>query len=261
MTIDTSQPIDPATIRLHRSGRGAPLLLLHGLGMRRQAWDCLGGLADRFELIACDLPGHGEAAVPPAPYGIDDLSESLAVAMRRDGIGCAHVVGDDLGGMVAQHLAASEPDLVDRLVLCATTPCYNDDDRAAWHQRAATVRLGGALSLLPAMERLWFTPAFLAQDPPALRLMRDSYASGPAEGLARACEALAAADLIDLTADIYARSLVLVGEQDTLAYREAADWLAQSIAGAKLAYVPHAAHASVLEQPGWMAHVLTAFLG
>ena len=199
------------TIRFHRSGHGAPLLMLHGLGQDWRSWDGLAALSDRYELIACDLPMLDR---------IDAMSEVIGTALQRDGIGQMHVLGHDLGGMVAQHLAASEPGLVDRLILCATTPTFNDDDQALWRQRAASI---------------------------------------PSEALA--CEALATADLIDLAGEIYARTLVLVGENDTLAYREAADWLAQSIGGAKLAFVPAASHGVPLEQPGWLIAVVRAFLG
>jgi 3-oxoadipate enol-lactonase len=261
MTAQTTETLDPAMIRLHRAGKGAPVVMLHGLGMDRHAWGCLGALADSFEIVTYDLPGHGETAVPPSPYGIEELSEQLATVLQREGITRAHVVGHDLGGLIAQRLAASQPAMVDRLVLCATTPCFNDDDRATWQQHAAIARGAGTASLLRVMEPEWFTATFVAQDPLALHLMRDSFAACPSEGFALACEALARADLIDSTSEIYARTLVLVGEHDTLAFREAADWLAQSIDGAKLAYVPHAAHAAVLEQPGWMVHVLGSFLG
>ena len=202
------------TIDFHRSGQGASLLMLHGLDQNRHVWDGLAGLSDRFECIGCDLPMLD---------GIDALSKALAAALRHDGIERTHIVGHDLGGMVAQHLAASEPGLVDRLILCATTPTFNDDDQALWRQRATE--------------------------------------AGASDAFARGCRTMATADLIDLAGEIYAPTLVLVGENDTLAYREAADWLAQSIGGAKLAYVPNASHAIPLEQPRFLAHVLGVFLG
>ena len=253
--------IDPTTIALHRTGQGAPVLLLHGLGMNRRVWDGIGELADRFSLIACDLPGFGETPTPSAPYGIEDLADAIAAVLQRENIGRAHVVGHDLGGMLAQHLAAHEPAMVNRLVLCATTPTFNNDDKAVWRQHAALSRLAGAGTVGRLLEPAWFTPGFLARAPANLGAMRDSFAGCPPEGLALACEALATADLIDLAGEIYAQTLVIGGEHDTMAFREAADWLAQSIAGAKLAIVPHAAHAIPLEQPNWLTDVLRDFLG
>jgi 3-oxoadipate enol-lactonase len=262
MTDPTIRPLDPAAIRLHRTGHGTPLVMLHCLGMSHHLWDCLGGLADRFELISYDLPGHGETAVPPAAYGIEELSAQLAAVLRREGVGRAHVMGISLGGLVAQHFAATEPAMVDALVLCDTTPRYTDEARANWAVRAAAARRHGPASLLPTIEKIWFTAGFLAADPPpaALRLVRETFAACPPEGYALACEALGAADLLDLAEDIRARTLVLCGSEDSLAFREAADWLARTIAGAKLAWVPQAGHASVLEQPVWVESVLRQFL-
>ena len=258
----TIRPLDPDAIRLHRRGSGPPLVMLHCLGMSHHLWDCLGALADRFELVSYDLPGHGETPVPDAPYGIEELSHQLAAVLKRHGIGRTHVIGISLGGLIAQHFAATEPAMVDRLVLCDTTPRYTEDARANWAVRAEAARRNGAASLLPVIEKIWFTAGFLALDPvpPALRLVRETFTACPGEGYALACEALGSADLLDLAEEIHARTLVLCGAEESLAFRDAADWLAQNIAGAKLSPVPNAGHASVLEQPRWMEAVLRDFL-
>ncbi len=233
------------TITFHRTGTGTPVLLLHGLGLDRHAWDGLAALAEDWELLACDIP---------ALNTIEDMAEAIAAGLRQQGVNRAHIVGHDLGGLVAQHLAAHDPALVDRLVLCATAPTFNNDDQALWRQYAALARQAGSASVGRALEATWFTQTWLARNPPPL------FADCPPERLALACEALAQADTIDLAGEIYARTLVVVGEHDTLAFREAADWLAQSIAGAKIAYAPDAAHAVPLEQPNWTMRALRFFL-
>ena len=195
---DRTQPLDPATIRLHRSGDGPALVMLHCLGMTHHLWDCLGGLADRHTLISYDLPGHGETALPAHPYGIEELSDQLAAVLRREGIARAHIMGISLGGLIAQHFAATEPAMVDRLVLCDTTPRYTDEARANWAVRAAAARRDGAASLLPMIEKIWFTPGFVASEPPAVKLVRDTFRACSGQGYALACEALGAADLRDL---------------------------------------------------------------
>ncbi|HEX2940320.1 MAG TPA: alpha/beta fold hydrolase [Rhodopila sp.] len=254
--------LDPASIRLHRRGHGPALVMLHCLGMDHHLWDGLGGLADTFELIAYDFPGHGETPVPATGYEIEDLSEQLAAVLQQAGIARAHVMGISLGGLVAQHFAATNPAVVERLVLCDTTPCYGEEAKANWPVRAAAARQNGTASLLPAVEKTWFTDGFRARSPvpPEIRLVRDTFARCPGEGYALACEALGAADLVDLAGEIHAPTLVLCGSDETLAFREAAEWLAANIAGAKLAYIPDAAHASVLEQTAWVERALRTFL-
>lgn len=254
--------LDPACVQLHRVGSGPALVLLHCLGMDHHLWDCLQPLSDTFELISYDFPGHGETPVPNQGYGIEDLSEQLAAILLQHGIARAHVMGISLGGLVAQHFAATQPSVVDHLVLCDTTPRYTPDARANWSVRAAAARQHGAASLLPTIEPIWFTAPFRERQPvPAeLQLVRDTFARCPGEGYALACEALGSADLIDNAGEINARTLVLCGAEESQAFRDAAEWLGANIAGAKLAYVPQAAHASVLEQPVWVMQALRTFL-
>jgi 3-oxoadipate enol-lactonase len=257
----TTRALDPAAIRLHRTGSGPTLAMLHCLGMTHHLWDCLGGLADSYTLLSYDLPGHGETAVPLAPYGVEELAAQLAGVLRREGIGKARVIGISLGGLVAQCFAATELAMTDRLVLCDTTPRYTDEARDMWVVRAAAARKDGAASLLPSIEKIWFTPGFVAANPPAVRLVRDTFRACSGEGYALACEALGAADLRDLAPRIEAPTLVVCGADEGQAFKEAAVWLRDTIAGARLEMIPSAGHASVLEQPVLIEGLLREFLG
>lgn len=97
----------PVTVSYTRAGRGEPLLLLHGIGHHRQAWDPVTGiLAAERDVIAVDLPGFG--ASPALPDGLAyDLPTTTAVfgafceAMELDR---PHVAGNSLGGLLALEL-------------------------------------------------------------------------------------------------------------------------------------------------------------
>jgi pimeloyl-ACP methyl ester carboxylesterase len=116
-----------------RHGAGPPLVLLHGIGSTRQAWDpVIPGLAETFDVVAVDLPGFGESAPflgfeSPDPSAI---AARVAVFLDELGIHSPHVVGNSLGGWVALELAAVRP--VSSLVLLSPaglwrdrTPLYN----------------------------------------------------------------------------------------------------------------------------------------
>ena len=55
------------TLAFTRSGAGAPLVLLHGIGLSRHSWDpVIPALAGHFDVIAVDLPGFGDSEpLPP----------------------------------------------------------------------------------------------------------------------------------------------------------------------------------------------------
>jgi pimeloyl-ACP methyl ester carboxylesterase len=95
-----------------RSGTGAPLVLLHALGLSRRSWDpVLPVLAARFDVIAVDLPGFGESAPRPEPGEVPPaaLAQSVADLLDDLGISAPHVVGNSIGGWVALELASRRP--------------------------------------------------------------------------------------------------------------------------------------------------------
>jgi pimeloyl-ACP methyl ester carboxylesterase len=95
-----------------RTGSGEPLVLLHGIGMSRRAWDpVIPALAERFDVIAVDLPGFGDSPSMPPPAESDPATLAAAVAELLDGLAITapHLVGNSLGGWTALELAGQRP--------------------------------------------------------------------------------------------------------------------------------------------------------
>ena len=252
--------LDAAAVTLHRAGSGPPLVLLHCLGVDRHFWNFCADLARDVTLLRYDLPGHGETPVPAGPYGIEDLSAQLAGLLAANGIARAHVAGISLGGLVAQHFAATRPELVDRLILIDTTPRYSDELRRMWDERAATARAAGVAAMVPALLAIWFSADAVGRDDAGVRYVRETLARASGEGYALACEALRDADLRALAPNIAARTLVVCGDDDIPSFLEAARWLAATIPQADLAWIEGAKHASVLEQPAEARRLIRSFL-
>ena len=95
-----------------RRGAGPQLVLIHGLGSSRAAWDpVVRQLAEHFDVLALDLPGFGESA--PLPPGTEPhparLARAVAVLLDELHVDRPHVVGNSVGGWVALELAALRP--------------------------------------------------------------------------------------------------------------------------------------------------------
>jgi pimeloyl-ACP methyl ester carboxylesterase len=89
-----------------RTGTGEPLVLLHGLGHRRQAFDAVVPLlaADR-EVITVDLPAMGESP-PPAVGSYRTMADMVEKLFSELGLERPHVAGNSLGGLISLELAA-----------------------------------------------------------------------------------------------------------------------------------------------------------
>ena len=110
---------------VHRTGEGPPLVLVHGYLVSHFYFKpVIADLAKRFDVIALDLPAHGESdRTPPGSFKYDLASHADAVAQAMEALGVAraHVWGHSMGGGVAVHLAAQHPSRVDRLVIESAT--------------------------------------------------------------------------------------------------------------------------------------------
>jgi pimeloyl-ACP methyl ester carboxylesterase len=93
-----------------RRGSGEPLVLIHGIGHRWQAWEpVLDALSQHHDVIAIDLPGFGDSPVPEdgMPLGMPAVVAQMAEYLAVQGLERPHVAGNSLGGAIALELAAA----------------------------------------------------------------------------------------------------------------------------------------------------------
>ncbi len=116
--VSRTAEIDGIKLHYMTAGHGTPLILFHGYAETSLMWKpIIPVLAERFTVIAPDLPGIGDSDIPAdgldmksAAIRIHDLAKSLGVEK-------AEVVGHDIGLMVAYAYAAQFPTEVTKLVL------------------------------------------------------------------------------------------------------------------------------------------------
>ncbi|MBI2856448.1 MAG: alpha/beta fold hydrolase [Chloroflexi bacterium] len=98
-----------------------PLLLISGLGGDHRGWQTLvSRLRSSYRVITFDNRDVCLSQRVEAPYAIADMATDTAGLLDALGLTKAHVLGLSMGGAIAQELAISFPNLVDRLVLLAT---------------------------------------------------------------------------------------------------------------------------------------------
>jgi pimeloyl-ACP methyl ester carboxylesterase len=252
-------------IAWERQGEGAPLLLIHGLGYARWGWEpVLAGLARRFDVILFDNRGIGASDAPPGPYTAAEMAGDAVQVLDETGVERANVVGTSLGGMVAQELALSHPERVDRLVLACTTP---GGPKAHPMPQQTVALMAEAATLAPAVALRRFVENALARESVATRpemvdrimTHRLATAQSPAAWAAQAA-AGAAFDAYDRLGGLRAPTLVQHGSEDVVVDPRNGHLLAELVPDARLDAFPATGHLFFWEQPERFVSSVTAFL-
>jgi 3-oxoadipate enol-lactonase len=221
-------------------GTGPPLLNISGTGNDlRRSPAALNPVNKAFETVHYDQRGLGQTSTPASDYTMADYADDAAALIHSMGWASCHVLGTSFGGMVALNLAVRHPDVIDRLVLCCTSPGGSapsyplhelgrlDPDEAF----AARMRL---------TDRRWDPQA--AEPIPGLGTYYDQMVAaakatpdvGQLAGLRRQLAARAGHDVLADLASITQPTLVCAGRYDDIVPLENSELLAARIPGARL---------------------------
>jgi pimeloyl-ACP methyl ester carboxylesterase len=112
-------PCGDGTMAWRAWGRGTPVVLFHGAHGSWTHWiRTIDALRARHRVLAPDLPGHGESALPPRTDDVGAMAGVIVDGLRRlPETGPFALLGFSMGGVVAAHVAAQAPDLAERLVV------------------------------------------------------------------------------------------------------------------------------------------------
>ena len=244
---------------LIEAGAGAPLVLLHGVGMCAAAWaPQIEAFAPARHVFALDLPGHGGTDMLPGAPLLPDYVAWAAAAIRALGAGPVALAGHSMGALIALGMAVEHPDLLDRVALLNPVHRRDAKARAAVLGRARDLAAGGGDPEAPLAR--WFGP----EDASDIRARVGGWlrAVDPL-GYARTYAAFAAGD------DVYAGrlaavrcpALVLTGAQDANSSPEMARAIAAGLAGGRAVVVPGARHMTSLTHPEAVNAELALWLG
>jgi 3-oxoadipate enol-lactonase len=193
--------------------QGGTVVLSNSIGSDFGMWDEVTKvLANHFRIVRYDTRGHGRSDLGSNPVTLERLGLDVIHIMDALKIDRAVFCGLSLGGLTGQWLGAAFPDRLDGLVLANTAP--NFPPPKLWLDRAATVRERGMDELVgPTLDR-WLTQGFRTRYPARTAEIARMVASTPAEGYARCCEVLAAADVAPMLPRISVPVRVICGHHD-----------------------------------------------
>jgi pimeloyl-ACP methyl ester carboxylesterase len=141
--VSRTAEVDGVQLHYLMAGNGsAVVILLHGYAETSRMWrPIIPQLAERFRVIAPDLPGIGDSAIPASGLDMKSAANTIHALARKLGVEKARVVGHDIGLMVAYAYAGQFPAETEKLVVMDAflpgvsgwEPIYNSPNY--WHFR------------------------------------------------------------------------------------------------------------------------------
>lgn len=229
-------------------GRGEPLVLIHGVGMKLEAWlPQIEMLSDRFEVIAADLPGHGGSAPLTDGSDLPDFVGRFARFLTEMDRGPVSVAGHSMGALIAGGLAVEVPALVRRVALLNGVHRRDSAARDAVRQRAAEIETGGFDREAPL--RRWFGEGH--EHEAAFTLTHRLLAEVDQQGYATAYHAFANGDAVyaDRWSEVTCPALFLTGEGDLNSTPEMAQAMAAATRSGRAVIIPGHRHMVNLTAP------------
>jgi pimeloyl-ACP methyl ester carboxylesterase len=238
-----------------RSGAGPPLLMIMGLGGTYSHWDgrFLEDLRRDYELIVYDHRGVGASSRMDEPFTMRQLAGDAAALLAALELPDVHVFGFSMGGMAAQELALSHPEVVRTLVLastyCGGTGSQRSREATLGRLREAAVR-GDREGVTQAAWEVNVSQSF-AQDQEAhsrfMEIARLRRVALPVLGAQ--LQAIAAHDTSERLPSLRAPTLVIHGTADEMVLIENGRMIAGLIPGARLEILEGAGHLFFWEEP------------
>ncbi len=230
-----------------RTGRGRPVLFLHGATLDHRMWHPQLALADRFEVLTCDLRGFGQSPPPAGRFShCEDISALLDELDLRD----VCVIGHSIGAHYALELALLRPDAVTgfgSVCMSGLTQDYPADIQAMFVELKRLARAESVAAAKAVWARCaWFTQA---RANPAIAALLDAYLASysgwywshdtPATNLMPPA--------VTRLEQLAVPTLVIDGELDLDYNHRIADTLASRIPGVELLRLPGIGHMANLE--------------
>jgi pimeloyl-ACP methyl ester carboxylesterase len=239
-----------------RAGSGQPVVLLHGWGGEIASFGPITSiLAERFDMVALDLPGFGKTPLPDRPWGTDDYADLVVECLRQLGLGPVSLIGHSFGGKTSIAVAARHPELVRRLVLVDSAG-IRPRRGLSYYLRVYAHKSARRISTIPPLSAL---------GKPLLSRLSESL--GSADFRAAANPVLRGTlvrvvneDLRDRLPLIKAPSLLIWGSEDQDTPIGDGRLMEQLIPDAGMVVVPGAGHFSYLHDVDHFCRVVTHFV-
>jgi len=260
------QTVNGIKIHYEEQGQGEPLMLINGLAFPMDLWFAqIEELSRSFRVIALDNRGIGQSGKPDEEYSIALMASDAVGLLEALGIARAHVAGLSMGGFIAQEIALSRPDIVNRLVLVATGmggARSRELGKPFWEKAVEAIAGKPAEEVYRTDMTLMAAPGFAEDHPDILDrsvLLRMKHPQ-PLYAFMRQFAACNVFDINGRAGNITQPTLIILGSDDPIFPIALADDYRRTLPQAKMIVYEKCGHAILLEKADRLNRDVREFL-
>jgi pimeloyl-ACP methyl ester carboxylesterase len=250
-------------------GQGEALVLVPGLGAGHTAWfRQLPAFKKHYKVITFDPRSIGRSDRPKQPYGFKALADDVVGLMDHLAIKKADILGQSLGGLVAQEVAIDYPDRVLKLVLVSSTLAGGDTNptnpalmEALGYAEGTTKIDFSKVDTRKAMNAVIGMSFNKRLYRKAMQFLSRFFVKPEMfDGLSDQLRAISGHNTVDRLHLIRAQTLVITGAEDRIVSPHCSEVLADKIPNAKLIMVKDGSHGFNVEMTSRFNREVLEFL-
>ncbi len=244
-------------------GQGQPLVLISGYGCDHHYWQYVyPKLAEHFQVLIFDNRGSGQTEDDGSELSSTNMAHDTAALIDALQLKKPHVVGQSMGGTIAQMFAIHHGDKIDKLALLNTTAYWRKPMLMLFDQWLQHVKDGDIHALNDLALLIGFGDQFLQDNDKVsafLEMANNLPNPQSYRNAARQYQVLAEHDARKLLNAINNESLVVLSEEDLISPQCDAQFIADHLAKAQLKTIA-GGHSSCNDQPSTVIETLKNFL-
>jgi pimeloyl-ACP methyl ester carboxylesterase len=239
-------------------GNGETIVFLHGALVSSTMWKKqIGYFKGKFNIIVFDLPEHGKSKDAILQnYTVQELSSSIFSTLDKLNVKSFHLCGHSLGGMVAQEIALSHPEMIRNLILAETS--FGTRNSISEKMSSSLASLFMKLMTQKQLVNM-SSSSYGKANPDTKEYIRQEMSL---YSIKQSCRVMSAALNYSSKArleNLQIKTLILVGELNKQTHKQAS-MMNKVIKHSKLISIPNAHHILNMDNPDYFNKVVYDFL-
>ena len=245
-------------------GKGEPLVLIAGYTGDHTFWRLIvDELAEQFQVIIFDNRGVGQTKDRGLSFTLDTMVEDTIALIQQLGLVRPHIIGQSMGGAIAQGIARRHADKINKLVILNSTSQFTRRSMMAVETFLHFQQENLSLDSFAESCMTWFFSSTYLSQPENIAAFKELLKNNPyPQSLAdqkRQFEVLLSFDSSKWLHEIISPTLVIAAKDDIITLPTEGEFLAKGIAKAQFNLIP-GGHSSPVEQVQEMNRILIKFL-